>query len=1069
MAADFSRIRSNPLLDYAAVELKQGGVLLDADANELVAILDRRLRALASDVLGRATVSATTPDAFRITQTNGTLQIGRGRLYVDGLLAENHGHADPAEREFDELLAEPQYTQPIEYAQQPYLPDPPALPRAGRHLVYLDVWEREITHLEQPDLVEVAVGVETSSRLQTVWQVRVLEDDAGANVTCASPDADVPGWETLIAPSTGRLTTGTYEVSEVTDPCELPPMGGYRGLENQLYRVEIHDAGQPGAGATFKWSRENASIGSRVISVVSATTLELQLLGRDEVLRFNTNDWVEITDDVRELSQRPGEIRRITVEEATRRISFTPALPADLLPAAFPNSEHPRARNLRVRRWDQQRRVLSTGVNGATALHQDLDEVGSTGVINVPAAGTTLLLENGVTVSFSSIGATGFKSGDYWVFAARTADATVELLEAEPPRGIHHHYARLAIWEAPGGDPTDCRTLWPPQGGADCSCTACVTPESHASGQLTLQAAVDRVRDTGGTVCLHAGQYVLAEAVRLNGARSIRISGQGSATVIAAPGSIFEIVSSTAIAVENLALISLARASAISVRSGAGISLRNLVALVVQNADFRGTGIALSGVIAGISIRDNLIVASDGIRALEDGNDDVPFLITAALQIQNNILWCQERAIEMDGVVAHLFGTRIADNEIVGCRSSAIEITGLTGPGSPMHISGNTLNVNGPGIRCSVDGTWIRDNKLRAAAQGDRVATGAGVTLLSGLDQNGSDQCQVLANQIEGFPEAGISVQMPARDLIIKLNIIERCGNGIVMLAGQPDAAVSIENNHLRDIGLAATNASSIIGIGVTRTASATIAGNTMRNIGEAAATNTALVAGIAAFTSGRLRITGNEITGVTADVELRGADVSGVLVRAPYQQAEISANHIERELQASNQETVTAWSAVNIEQSNGQRPVNRAGDYTTVHLDEGRTLVLHADRVFVHTDATVTDVSGARSVLGSSASLRGNLLSGRGVGPLAAVVATRDVQFSDNRCEQRGNRGSAVRLQSSAAVVSANVIRGGEPSLQILSARDRTTVLGNATTSAIIVGGQSIQGTPWELLNVLI
>jgi len=36
-----------PLLDYASVELQQGCELLDADANELTAIADRRLRALA--------------------------------------------------------------------------------------------------------------------------------------------------------------------------------------------------------------------------------------------------------------------------------------------------------------------------------------------------------------------------------------------------------------------------------------------------------------------------------------------------------------------------------------------------------------------------------------------------------------------------------------------------------------------------------------------------------------------------------------------------------------------------------------------------------------------------------------------------------------------------------------------------------------------------------------------------------------------------------------------------------------------------------------------------------------
>src|SRR5260221_12756593 len=108
MAADLSRVRLNPLLDYAGVDLKQGGVLLDADANELVAIVDRRLRALASDTLGRATVSSTTPDAFKTTVVAGALQIGKGRLYVDGLLAESHGapSTDPAKRSFDSLLAE---------------------------------------------------------------------------------------------------------------------------------------------------------------------------------------------------------------------------------------------------------------------------------------------------------------------------------------------------------------------------------------------------------------------------------------------------------------------------------------------------------------------------------------------------------------------------------------------------------------------------------------------------------------------------------------------------------------------------------------------------------------------------------------------------------------------------------------------------------------------------------------------------------------------------------------------------------------------------------------------------
>lgn len=384
MPADLSRVRLNSLLDYAGVELKQGGVVLDADANELVAILDRRLRALASDTLGRATVSSTTPNAFKISAPAGSLLIDRGRLYVDGLLAENHGSAiAPSTPIFDDLLSERAFSGPIAYTAQPYLPNAPALPTAGRHLVYLDVWDREVTHLEQPALVEGAVAVETSSRRQTVWQVRVLADEAG-NSLCTSPDADVPGWSTWIAPSTGVLSTGTFQVTASDDPCELPPTGGYRGLENQLYRVEIHDAGQPGGGATFKWSRENASVGSRVASMISSSELELETLGRDDVLRFNTGDWVEIQDDVREFSQRPGEMRKIAVDDATKRISFSPALPAEFLPASFPSADFPKNRNLRVRRWDQRGLVFRTDPSGTPVQVQDLD-AGASGVIAVPA------------------------------------------------------------------------------------------------------------------------------------------------------------------------------------------------------------------------------------------------------------------------------------------------------------------------------------------------------------------------------------------------------------------------------------------------------------------------------------------------------------------------------------------------------------------------------------------------------------------------------------------------------------------------------------------------------------
>ena len=176
MAADISRVRFDPLRDFAGVVLQQGRLLLDADFNELVALLDRRLRAETSDLTsfgpdpdhaGVAWVPRQTPDAFRVELTGGNLTIGRGRMYVDGLLAENHG-IEP--NGFDPLLSETTGTAETPYLDQPYWNTPVPLPESGTHLAYLDVWQREVTHLEDPDLVEIrsTSSLPTDARRSTV-------------------------------------------------------------------------------------------------------------------------------------------------------------------------------------------------------------------------------------------------------------------------------------------------------------------------------------------------------------------------------------------------------------------------------------------------------------------------------------------------------------------------------------------------------------------------------------------------------------------------------------------------------------------------------------------------------------------------------------------------------------------------------------------------------------------------------------------------------------------------------------------------------------------------------------
>jgi Family of unknown function (DUF6519) len=267
MSGDYTRFTFKPTKDYSGVLKQQGRVDLDADWNELIEIVDRRWRSETIDIIGHCIVPNTTADAFLVTPTGmGAFDIGIGRMYLDGIQVENHG-LSPDDYHSD--LGELRGTLPVTYADQPYLPAPlpPALNAAPNttDLVYIDVWQREVTVLEDPAIREKALGgPDTTTRTQAVWQVRVLENigDHGCGDTIAA-------WDQLTAPSAGRLTTSTVPPPASDDPCIISPTGGYRGLENRLYRVEIHSVGPIGGGAPakFKWSRNNASVASSVTAL----------------------------------------------------------------------------------------------------------------------------------------------------------------------------------------------------------------------------------------------------------------------------------------------------------------------------------------------------------------------------------------------------------------------------------------------------------------------------------------------------------------------------------------------------------------------------------------------------------------------------------------------------------------------------------------------------------------------------------------------------------------------------------------------------------------------------------
>lgn len=278
--------------------------------------------------------------------------------------------------------------------------------------IFLTSFNPRLKELEELDL-----------KLERVYEILLpLEEiadelaDSLQNQTCCSSFKE---WQELIAPDTGQLNARTKPVPPEENPCLVPPNAGYQRLENQLYRVEIHDAGSLDK-ATFKWSRDNGSVVT-AIENISGQEVTVQSVGPDNLLGFASNQWVEISDDTSELNQQPGELLQIDqVDPATRIITLKSA----------PNTPFDPTQNPKLRRWDS-RGLLSVEI-------PDNNE-------------GWIALESGIEVKFSS---GTYRTGDYWLIPARTATGEIEWSPSRTdrynqihqfPLGVYHQYCRLAF------------------------------------------------------------------------------------------------------------------------------------------------------------------------------------------------------------------------------------------------------------------------------------------------------------------------------------------------------------------------------------------------------------------------------------------------------------------------------------------------------------------------------------------------------------------------------------------------------------------------------------------------
>ena len=345
--------------------------------------------------------------------------ISAGDLYLDGVRCENE--------------------RPVSFTSQPdlpgTLPDPPvnAAELRGSYLVRQ---EEHITAVEHEELREQALrGPDTSTRTRVSWQVRLtgpLADDR-----CSTLAAALPG-----ASGAGRLRARSEPVELAASECSVAPAGGYRRLENQLYRVEIHDGGpidpQSANGhATYKWSRDNGSMVARLEGLDQAgLSVTVSTTGRDDVLGFAAEQWVEVNDESRMRRGLPGILLEIDqIEGNELEVLSFPTKPGG---GSWSMADFPE--NPTVRRWD-----------GQAAVPEDWEE-----------------LEDGVQVEF---GAGPFETGDFWTLPARTVTGAVEwprengVPRFRPPEGEPSGVAALGVVRAhPNGTwefVRDCRRRFP--------------------------------------------------------------------------------------------------------------------------------------------------------------------------------------------------------------------------------------------------------------------------------------------------------------------------------------------------------------------------------------------------------------------------------------------------------------------------------------------------------------------------------------------------------------------------------------------------------------------------------
>ena len=741
------------------------------------------------------------------------LWVAPGSYMLDGLIVDAHGGGRFPAVSFPTAAGFGWDESPGSGPPLDGLVAPTGLGAGTRLVAYLEAWERHITAIEDPGLLEPALGgTDTTARTELLGQVK-LATVSGLPVDTATAAAEVRRRFAALAPSGGELTIEVPQATPTADPCALPDVAGYSGDDNRLYRIEVHQGG-PRAAARFKWSRDN---GSELFTARLSSAADRLVF--DTGTPLADGDVVELLSHVVDLGDSAlggvdatvfvpperavGQLARLVAvpsgsgaDEIEFRLVRTndgsqPVIPDDrygTLPEAV----------LKVRRWHG----LLEGGPGA------------------------LDLEDGITATLSATGQ--FRAGQYWQYEARVREDGTGGDWRPAPHGPERRFAPLALLQYESAseplrllDWLDERCSHPCDLDADGVAFAGARVGSSSDtvqeaieelferppeivdascGELIVRAenTIQSVFDTipageSARLCLQPGTWVLDETVDVAGKGDLIISGAGGATLLRGVGidTVLRFTGCGRVRIHDLtieggdaALAGDRLAGSLALVDCAGVDLERVTV---------SCGDAPSRRMSAVGVRSSAVDGSGPTVRVHDcdlraGHAQVALLVVNATSadIEGNLVRCLPHAFPLEGALA---------DPVVFGRVARLALTDIAiGPfDDNMLVGGNTLSLtllDGGGNRVSaVIGEWAAafdfttrlalsvDNWVQLFEQNPIPPGNAEATPADFVEKRLRDLRRQLANIVLGRPDTLAGVAAATRNALKPLGIQLRARN----------------------------------------------------------------------------------------------------------------------------------------------------------------------------------------------------------------------------------------------------------------------------------------------------